>query len=341
MHSIYIPSYIFWLAVLLLVGLFFLAVSCWWRGQTRESSYTTEAIEDAIKHIHALQQSHDHVSVNDLAKRSGQSVNSSENIVRQLIKSGWARRNVSEGIRLTEQGGQRARELVRAHRLWERYLADEKGVSLDKLHEAAEKQEHHITPEMADQLDDELGHPLRDPHGDYIPDKGEEAIDSVGQPLSNWALLRPAQVIHVEDEPPALFAQLFAMGFLPGVEVVVHAKDDTKLLVTRNNDRMVLAPIAAANISVVPTVQRGIPLARLNVGESGTIIQVGGNARAQRRFLDMGIVPGGRISVIRTAPLGDPVEYRVKGSNISLRRAETANILIEPINSQEKTGTNV
>ena len=340
MHAVPIPMYLLWLAALLFAGLFFLAANCWWQCHAQNGP-PTEPMEDAIKHIHALRQSQDYVSANDLAAHTGQSVSSSENTVRQLIQSGWARRNARDGIRRTARGEQRARELVRAHRLWERYLADTKGVPLDKLHEAAEKQEHHITPEMADQLDDELGHPLRDPHGDYIPDKGEEAIDSVGQPLSNWALLRPAQVIHVEDEPPALFAQLFAMGFLPGVEVVVHAKDDTKLLVTRNNDRMVLAPIAAANISVVPTVQRGIPLARLNVGESGTIIQVGGNARAQRRFLDMGIVPGGRISVIRTAPLGDPVEYRVKGSNISLRRAETANILIEPINSQEKTGTNV
>jgi len=184
-------------------------------------------------------------------------------------------------------------------------------------------------------LDDELGHPLSDPHGDYIPDRGAEAIESVGQPLSDWPLSRPAQVIHVEDEPPALFAQLFAMGFLPGVEVIVHAKDTGKLLITRNGDRMVLAPAAAANISVVPTIQKGVPLAQLQVGETGTIIQVGGNSRAQRRLLDMGIVPGGRIHVIRTAPLGDPVEYRVKGSNISLRRSETMNILVEPANTQK------
>ncbi len=325
-----LPVYFFWLLALLAAGLAYLALSCWWQEQRVEGG-DKEALEDAIKQIHALQQSHEKVLAVHLARRSGHTVSSSEKTISRLLSQGWVQGSLPDGIRLTPRGAQRARELVRAHRLWERYLADTKGIPADQLHEAAEKQEHHITPEIAAQLDEELGYPLLDPHGDVIPGPGEDALDSIGQPLDQWPLRQAGQIVHVEDEPPALFAQLFAMGFMPGSEVVVQAKNDGRLLVVRNGDRQVLAPAAAANIFVVPTKQKGVPLSHLHVGEDGVVISVaGGTTRSQRRLLDMGIVPGAQIHVMRTAPLGDPVEYRVKGSHISLRSNQAATILVEP-----------
>ncbi|MEA3336796.1 MAG: ferrous iron transport protein A [Chloroflexota bacterium] len=72
-------------------------------------------------------------------------------------------------------------------------------------------------------------------------------------------------------------------------------------------------------------------LNELNPCERGTICKVNGTGALRRRLLDMGVVPGAEIEVIRVAPLGDPVEYKVKGYRLSLRRSEAANVLVEEL----------
>jgi len=63
--------------------------------------------------------------------------------------------------------------------------------------------------------------------------------------------------------------------------------------------------------------------------QRGTVHAVHGGATLRKRLLDMGLVPGAEISVVRVAPLGDPVEYMVKGYRLSLRRSEAAHVLVE------------
>lgn len=71
-----------------------------------------------------------------------------------------------------------------------------------------------------------------------------------------------------------------------------------------------------------------IPLSQLAPGQRATIVRVGGNGQSRRRYLEMGFVRGEVVHVERVAPLGDPVEYRIKGYHISLRRADAQNILV-------------
>ena len=70
-------------------------------------------------------------------------------------------------------------------------------------------------------------------------------------------------------------------------------------------------------------------LNQLEPGERATIIKVGGEGPVRRRILDMGVVSGADIEVVRVAPLGDPVEFRIKGYNLSLRKSEAQNIQVE------------
>lgn len=70
-------------------------------------------------------------------------------------------------------------------------------------------------------------------------------------------------------------------------------------------------------------------LAELAPGESGVIVSVAGNGNVQHRLVDMGVVRGTRVTMVKSAPLGDPLEVKVKGFNLSLRRAEAAIITIE------------
>jgi Fe2+ transport system protein FeoA len=78
--------------------------------------------------------------------------------------------------------------------------------------------------------------------------------------------------------------------------------------------------------------QEEIPLSKLRPGQQGTIIHVGGNKAVRRRYLEMGFVHGETVFVRKKAPLGDPVQYQVKGYNISIRVADAEKILVFPEN---------
>ncbi len=70
-------------------------------------------------------------------------------------------------------------------------------------------------------------------------------------------------------------------------------------------------------------------LDQLKPGERATIVKVGGQGPVRRRILDMGVVKGTEIEVVRVAPLGDPVEFLIKGYNLSLRKSEAQEIQVE------------
>ncbi len=72
-----------------------------------------------------------------------------------------------------------------------------------------------------------------------------------------------------------------------------------------------------------------LPLSQLKVGERGVIVKMNIKGAARQRFLAMGLVKGATILVKRVAPLGDPIDFLVKGYDLSLRRSEAAEILIE------------
>ncbi len=70
-------------------------------------------------------------------------------------------------------------------------------------------------------------------------------------------------------------------------------------------------------------------LSELRKGDKGKIIKIGGKGPVHRRLLDMGLVAGSEVEMQRVAPLGDPIEIKVKGYNLSLRKEEAASIKVE------------
>ncbi len=78
-----------------------------------------------------------------------------------------------------------------------------------------------------------------------------------------------------------------------------------------------------------------IPLTHLKPGQSGTIVCVGGKGAARRRYMEMGFIRGEIILVERVAPLGDPIEYFVKGYHLSLRKTDAELILVQIQNGLE------
>ncbi|MCC7575612.1 MAG: ferrous iron transport protein A [Methanomethylovorans sp.] len=69
----------------------------------------------------------------------------------------------------------------------------------------------------------------------------------------------------------------------------------------------------------------------LRPGEKARIIKVLAKGTVRRKLMDMGMVPGSEIEVVRTAPLGDPIEFRIKGYSLSMRKQEAVNVVVETI----------
>jgi ferrous iron transport protein A len=79
-----------------------------------------------------------------------------------------------------------------------------------------------------------------------------------------------------------------------------------------------------------------VPLDSLSTGERGVVVRIVMSSRLRRRLMEMGFVPGTIVDVVRWAPLADPIEYRLKGYYISLRRDEAKNILVRRLNGKGK-----
>ena len=77
---------------------------------------------------------------------------------------------------------------------------------------------------------------------------------------------------------------------------------------------------------------KNCPLSKLRPGQQGTITKVGGDRVSRRRYMEMGLVSGETIIVLKKAPLGDPVQYQIRGYYISIRQADAAQITVAPHN---------
>ena len=151
----------------------------------------------------------------------------SDATVTQLFKwlgeRGYVHYTPYRGVELTEAGQQMASELVRRHRLLELFLVQVMGFPLDEVDAEAEQIEHAISEAFVERMDDLLGHPTEDPHGDPIPNIGGEVVAASGQPLSTVAPGQRVIVQRVSDDNPDLLRYLSELGLIPGALVQVEA----------------------------------------------------------------------------------------------------------------------
>lgn len=240
-------------------------------------------------------------------------------------------------LALKPAGREMALHIVRAHRLWESYLADQTGVSEAEWHQRAERQEHLLTPQETEALAAQLGHPLCDPHGDIIPDAHGNLAGEKGQPLPALTANTPVLITHLEDEPETVYAQLCAQGLRPGMKAFVIEKSPHRIRFWADGNEHVLAPVLANNITVVP--QPDFKTEDLLEEEFLSGLQPGRRARVlglspacrgaeRRRLLDLGFVAGTAVEVEMISPAGDPTAYRVRGTVIALRREQAGLIRI-------------
>ena len=240
---------------------------------------------------------------------------------------------------LTNEGRTYALKIIRMHRLWERYLADETGLSEMEWHKEAELREHTTSIAQAEQLAKHMGNPAFDPHGDPIPTEKGEIPPPKGKPLSELKEGELAIITHIEDEPTALYAQLVAEGLNPGMQIHILEKTSSKIRFTTEGEEIVLAPIVAANItsiSIPKELEVEIPsdsLTDLNLGESGEVVKISKSCRSmqRRRLMDLGVVPGTIITSELKSASSNPIAYNIRGAMIALRHDQAKLIRIRKI----------
>src|SRR3990170_1509427 len=130
----------------------------------------TVAVQDYLKAIYALESAGERVTTSALAARMAVSAPSATAMTKRLDELGLVERAPYRGVALTQEGRSGALEVIRHHRLLERYLVDRLGLSLDQVHVEADRLEHALSEELEAKIDAELGYPTHDPHGDPIPD---------------------------------------------------------------------------------------------------------------------------------------------------------------------------
>jgi DtxR family Mn-dependent transcriptional regulator len=241
------------------------------------------------------------------------------------------------GLRLTPEGRSNALRVIRIHRLWERYLAEHSGLTQTEWHARAERLEHTTTDAQASALAKRMGDPRYDPHGDPIPTATGEIAPRRGQPLNDLRPGERATIVHVEDEPAAVYAQLVAAGIEPLMTVRVLEVSGERIRVELDGDECVLAPVVARNVSVVPFAAREVEpaaadkLSALAPGERAVVVRISQACHGpqRRRLLDLGLIPGTEVEAEMAAPSGDPMAYCIRGATIALRREQADRIYIE------------
>lgn len=292
--------------------------------------------EDALKYLYKEEKDGTAASLAAMAGVLGIDTDAASILLGELIDAGLVRQS-DRGPVLTDPGREYALHVVRAHRLWERYLADRTGFGELDWHREAEVKEHDLSEEEVGRLQEVLGHPTHDPHGDPIPNTTDEALSNLGCSLTEAPLRRPLRVLHVEDEPEALYREILAADLHPGTIVSVEERTATAVALLADGRDLVLSPLVAANVEVViaeqPARAAADPrrtLGDVAVGEAAVLAGIAPSVHGleRRRLLDLGFLPGTPVVAEMASAGGDPIAYRVRGALVALRRVQAAQVYV-------------
>ncbi|MBP1775911.1 MAG: DtxR family transcriptional regulator, partial [candidate division NC10 bacterium] len=280
-----------------------------WRGASQSAERVR--VEDTLKHLYESEVNGVVSSMQSVAGAARLSVDDAADVLQ----------NLQRRIRLTATGREMGLHVLRAHRLWESYLADQTGFPEPEWHGRAHDLEHGLSPSEVDALSARLRHPTHDPHGDPIPTATGEFSGQQGVPLTTAPVDQPLRILHMEDEPKAVYAQLVAVDLHPGMPVRLVEVSPERVRLVAGGTEHVLAPLVAASVSVEPLAEEraaetpvGEPLSALQAGDSGRVVAISRRCRGaeRRRLLDLGVLPGTVIRAELRSPNGDPTAYRIR-----------------------------
>jgi DtxR family Mn-dependent transcriptional regulator len=173
----------------------------------------TSAAQDYLKVIWtATEWSPNPITVKQLAERMGVRAATVSDGIRRLVDQGMLEHEPYGSIELTEIGRRNAVAMVRRHRLIETFLVEKLGYGWDEVHDEAEVLEHTMSDRLLEAIDRQLGHPVRDPHGDPIPASDGTVMIPDAVLLSTLGAGSRGRVVRISDRDAAVLRELAAAG---------------------------------------------------------------------------------------------------------------------------------
>ena len=209
--------------------------------------------EDYLKAIYHLQSQDGVVSTNELAGELQTRAASVTDMLKKLKDQKLLNYEPYKGFRLSSEGRRVAVQVVRKHRLWEYFLVEKLGFEWDEVHEIAEELEHVTSRKLIERLDEFLGYPKTDPHGDPIPDSSGRLERAQQISLSELAVNLYAQVSGIGDQSSEMLELLKHKNIRLGSCVQVKRKfsfDDSVEIKIKNAATVTVSGQVAKNIFV-------------------------------------------------------------------------------------------
>ncbi len=213
-------------------------------------------IQDYLKRIYELTHDGGFATTSEMAALLDISPASVTNMIQKLSRTDppYLHYKKHQGVKLTELGRQTALKILRRHRLIELFLVKALGYDWDEVHEEAEILEHAMSSKLEARIDEALGHPHFDPHGDPIPD------ENLSMPMEEQTLLNAlsvgarGRIIRVPHEDPEVLRYLGKTGLTPGTRIELlnrTAYDQTmQIKILDSGQEAVIGPTLGGQISL-------------------------------------------------------------------------------------------
>lgn len=192
------------------------------------------------------------VNTNAIASMLDTKASSVTDMMKKLSEKQLVNYQKYQGVKLTEQGLLAAKMLVRKHRLWEVFLVEKLKFSWDEVHEIAEELEHIHSEKLINSLDDFLGNPTVDPHGDPIPNAKGEIVKMTKLLLSEAPLNKKVTCVGVKDSSTEFLQYLDKHKISLGTEIIIKNKEpfDESLQIVISDKVITLSNKIANNLYI-------------------------------------------------------------------------------------------
>lgn len=215
----------------------------------------TYAEENYLKAIYHLSEGGKKgVSTNDISGEMKTKPASVSDMLRKLGEKAVIEYRKYYGVHITEEGKKLALQTIRKHRLWEVFLVEKLKFSWDEVHEVADELEHIKSRVLIQRLDEYLGFPKFDPHGDPIPDEYGDVRSRPRLPLNELDLHSTGQIVAVKDSSAAFLRYLDKVGAYIGARIKVTDMvefDGSIEILVDNKKSIFMSKDVAGNILVM------------------------------------------------------------------------------------------
>jgi len=213
-------------------------------------TYSEENYLKTIYHLTSMTE--EAISTNAIAEKMDTKASSVTDMLKKLAEKDLVNYIKYQGVSLTENGKLAAKMIVRKHRLWETFLVEKLEFSWDEVHDVAEQLEHIKSEKLINKLDDFLGNPTEDPHGDPIPDAEGRIIKIEKRLLSELEKNQSGICVGVKDTSSDFLKYLDKQEIALGSQIAIIEKEsfDNSVKIRVGNKEMMISNKIASNLYI-------------------------------------------------------------------------------------------